>query len=151
MEAAMRVADLLRRKKNDVVTIEPDSSVATAARLLMGHGIGGLPVVAGDGRLAGFLAERDIVQAVDQNGGSVAGLSVERLMRRPAPSCGAAEPLYDVMARMTRDRLRHLVVVDGDRITGVLSVGDIVKHRLEQLETETGVLRDYVGGQRAVR
>lgn len=147
----MRVADLLRHKKNDVVSIEPESSVAAAARLLMGHGIGGLPVVARDGRLAGFIAERDIVQAVDQNGGSVAGLSVERVMRRPAPACAAAEPLYDVMARMTRDRLRHLVVVDGERITGVISVGDIVKHRLEQLETETGVLRDVVAGQRAVR
>jgi CBS domain-containing protein len=70
-------------------------------------------------------------------------------MRRPAPTCRADDPLPGVMARMTRNRLRHLVVVGDDGIVGVVSVGDLVKHRLEQLETETGVLRDYVAAQRA--
>ena len=147
----MHVAELLRRKKNDVVTIEPESSVAGAARMLMAYGIGGLPVVGWDGRLVGFVAEREIVRAVDRDGEAVAGTTVQRIMRRPAPTCAASESLYDVMTRMTRDRLRHLVVVDGEQILGVISVGDLVKYRLEQLETETGVLRDYVAGQRAVR
>jgi predicted transcriptional regulator len=70
-------------------------------------------------------------------------------MRRPVPVCSADDSLRDVMARMTRDRLRHLVVLDGDSVTSVISVGDLVKHRLEQLETETGVLRDYVAAYRA--
>jgi len=78
----------------------------------------------------------------------IGGLPVEEVMLRPAPTCSPEDDLRGIMERMTRQRLRHLVVVDGDAIVGVLSVGDRVKHRLEELETEAGVLRDYVAAQR---
>jgi CBS domain-containing protein len=147
----MSVRVLLRKKPSSVITIQPDTDLATAARLLIRHRIGGLPVVAPDGAVVGFLAEREIVQAVDQTGGSVRDLPARRFMRSPAPTCSTDDSLQDVMSRMTRDRLRHIVVVQAGRIEGLISVGDLVKHRLDELETEAGVLRDYVTAQRALK
>ena len=145
----MHVRDLLTRKSSNVITIEPDRDVGAAARLIMRHDIGGLPVVALTGELVGFIAERDIVKLVDATGEGIRHTKVEQAMRRPAPSCSSDDSLHDVMTRMTRQRLRHLVVLERGRIAGVISVGDLVNHRLEQLETETGVLRDYVAAHRA--
>lgn len=146
----MRVRELLKGRMSDVITIETTSTVSTAAHLLMRHGIGGLPVIGRDGRIAGFIAEREIVAALDSHAEPIGSLAVERIMRRPAPTCSVDDPVKDIMVGITRERLRHIVVMDGGRIVGIVSVGDIVKHRLEQLEVEAGVLRDYVAAQRAV-
>lgn len=145
----MSVREILRRKGGQVVTIDPNMDAGAAARLLMRHNIGGLPVVERGGTVVGFLAERDLVRVVDVHPGSIRELSVREVMHRPPPTCSIGDSLHDVMASMTRERLRHLVVLDGGAIAGVISVGDLVKYRLEQLETETGVLRDIVAGQRA--
>jgi CBS domain-containing protein len=148
MWKTMRVRDLLEQKKSQMITVEPNTDLGTAARLLMEHGIGGLPVVADGGKPVGFLAEREVVRAVHEYEGPLRHVRVGALMK-PAPLCSADDSLPDVMSRMTRQRLRHLVVQDGGRLAGVISVGDIVKHRVQQLETETGVLRDYVAAHRA--
>lgn len=145
----MRIRELLRRKDGNVVTVSPTADIAHAVQLLLEHNIGGLPVVADDGRLVGFVAERDLLSALHLDPDTDEGIPIERVMRRPAPVAGPDDSMHDAMSRMTRERLRHLVVADGARIDGVISVGDIVKHRLEQLETETGVLRDVVAAQRA--
>jgi CBS domain-containing protein len=145
----MRVRDVLRSKTAAVVSVPAGAGLQMAARLMVNHGIGGLPVVNGRGEVVGFLAERDIVRALDFMMDGAGRAPVDSVMKRPAPTCGADDPLYDVMKRMTRDRLRHLVVMEDGRPIGVISVGDLVKHRLEQLELETGVLRDYVAAQRA--
>ena len=147
----MSVRDLLRGKRTNVVTIEPDATVDAAVRLLVRHDIGGLPVATPGGPLVGFIAEREIAKAIGMNSGSIQLLPVSRIMRSPAPTCSADDTLHEAMARMTHERLRHMVVMDDDTIVGIISVGDLVKHRLEQLEVETGVLRDYVTGQRALR
>jgi CBS domain-containing protein len=148
----MRVRQLLERKGSaEVVTIPASADLMVAARLLIQRGIGGLPVVREDGALAGFLSERDVVRAVHEGKAGTPALPVEQIMRRPPPTCLLTDGLRETMSRMSRDRLRHLVVVDGGRAVGVLSVGDLVKHRIEELETETGVLRDVVVGQRARR
>lgn len=144
----MRVRELLRNKSSSVITIEPDADLGTAVRLLMQHGIGGLPVVTSVGSVVGFIAEREIVRSVDENPLGIRHIKAEQVMRRPAPTCQSSDSLHEVMVRMTRERLRHLVVLEGGRVAGVISVGDVVKHRLEQLETETGVLRDYVAARR---
>lgn len=144
----MRVRDLLKQKEATVISVEPATDVATAAHRMMRHNVGGLPVLGAGGRVVGLVAERDVVEAVDEHTESVRRLPVERIMQ-PPPTCALDDALQDVMSRMTRKRLRHLIVLDGDRVAGVISVGDLVKHRLEQLETETGVLRDYVAAQRA--
>jgi len=144
-----KIQELLRAKSAPLVTIEPTADLGAAVRLLQRHAIGGLPVVEPDGQLVGFLGERDVIRAVDRaGGGSVRDLPVSRFMEAP-PTCSADDSLHDVMAKMTRERQRHLVVLEDGRIAGIISVGDIVKHRLEQLELETGVLRDYVVAQRA--
>ncbi len=145
----MSVSALLQGKPRRVITITDSESVAEAARRLMDHGVGGLPVVDVRGTVVGFLAERDVVAAVTRRPGGLGGVPVREVMRSPAPVCHAEDRLPEVMGRMTRERLRHLVVMGDEGILGVISVGDLVKHRLEQLETETGVLRDYVAAQRA--
>jgi CBS domain-containing protein len=146
----MRVANLLERKNlPEVVTVVPTADVAAAARLLMQHTIGGLPVVGQDGQLVGFIAEREFVRAVHMHPDGIRNLRVQEIMRRPAPTCAPDDLLTDVTVRMTRERLRHLVVVDGRKIAGIISVGDLVKRRIEELEVEAGVLRDYVVAQRA--
>jgi CBS domain-containing protein len=147
---AMQVRELIQKKRvPEVITLPLSADLATAAGLLMRHNIGGLPVVKADGQLVGFVSERDIVRAVDHTGDGIRQIPVKAFMRSPAPICTADELLNTVMTRMNRERLRHLVVVDGERVAGVLSVGDLVKHRISELETETGVLRDYVVAQRA--
>jgi len=145
----MNVRDILRGKQTgEVITIRPSDDVASAVASLMGHGIGGLPVVDADARPIGFLSERNIVRALAQGCKRVQTLRVEEIMDRPAPTCAADAPVEDVMARMTYKRLRHLVVIDEGRIVGILSVGDLVKQRIRELETEAGVLRDVLAGQR---
>jgi CBS domain-containing protein len=146
----MRVRDLLGQKAASLVAVEPKAELEAAVRLLIERNIGGLPVVAPNGKVLGFLAERDVARAVHEHRGDVRRLRVEDVMR-PAPICEGEDSLDDVMRRMTNQRLRHLVVQDDGRVIGVISVGDIVKQRLEQLETEAGVLRDYVTVQRASR
>lgn len=145
----MRVREILQRKAGTVITITAGETIGAAARLLMRHGIGGLAVVDAGGALTGFIGERDIVDALNRHDGEVRHMQVARVMRK-APACGLEDDVIDVMARMTGERLRHLVAVDQGRPVGVISVGDIVKQRLGELEMETGVLRDYVAAQRAV-
>jgi len=145
----MSVAALLRAKPSRVITVPESVTVAEAARLLVEKGVGGLPVVNAAGVPVGFVAEREIVGAVLRYPEGAGTQPLRGVMRTPAPTCAPEVSVQDAMRRMTRHRLRHLVVMEGARILGVVSVGDMVRHRLEQLETETGVLRDYVAGQRA--
>jgi CBS domain-containing protein len=146
----MRVRDLLQNKATTLITVKPHDSLDTAVHLLIANNIGGLPVVDGDGGVAGFLAERDIVRVVHGRREPMSSLRVQDVMRA-APTCDIEDTVVDTMRHMTAHRHRHLVVCDGARLVGVLSVGDLVKYRLEQLETETGVLRDYVAARRAAR
>ncbi|MBR9989935.1 MAG: CBS domain-containing protein [Gemmatimonadetes bacterium] len=145
----MRVRNLLHRKTSEVVTVGESDAVSHAVRVLLDRGVGGLAVVDEYGALTGFLSERDVVDALNRHSGDVRNLQVAHVMRRP-PVCGMEDDVTVVMQRMTSERLRHLVAVDQGRPVGVISVGDIVKQRLVELEMETGVLRDYVAGQRAV-
>jgi CBS domain-containing protein len=148
----MHVREMLTRKAGPaLVTIPHGADVATAARLLLEHRIGGLPVVGADGTIQGFVSERDIVQALYRSPRTIGTQGVQEVMRSPAPRCDANDSPRSVMERMTRERLRHLVVFDGDRLVGVLSIGDFVKHRISELETEAGVLRDVVVAQRTRR
>lgn len=148
----MRVQDVLKGKRDsEVISIGSADDVATAARLLMDHRIGGLPVVEPGGGVVGFLSERDVVRALDGRGGEIRQLPVTEVMARPAPACSVDDLLREVMSRMTGQRLRHLVVMDDGEMAGIISVGDLVKHRMQELETEAGVLRDVVVGLRARR
>jgi CBS domain-containing protein len=143
-----KLQELLRAKSASLVTVLPTADLGSAVRLFQRHDIGGLPVVEPDGRLVGFLGERDVIRALDRSHGPVREQPVSRFMQ-PPPTCSADDSLHQVMSKMTRGRHRHLIVLQEGRIAGIISIGDIVKHRLDQLEVETGVLRDYVVAQRA--
>lgn len=146
----MRVRDLLGRKPATLITVDSKAPLQNAVHLMIEHNIGGVPVVTPDGAVVGFVAERDVVRAVHEHHAAVHELPVRDVMR-PTPACEAEESIEDAMRRMTGQRQRHLVVQDHGKLLGVVSVGDIVKYRLEQLETETSVLRDHVAAQRAAR
>jgi CBS domain-containing protein len=142
----VHVRDLVSGQR--VVTIGPREEIGKAVRLLFTHGIGGLPVVAPDGDVVGFIAERDIVKTMNRHLDPVRHMLVQDAMR-PADFCDPDESVENVMRRMTSDRVRHLVVRENGKVLGVVSVGDLVKFRLSQLEMETAVLRDYLAASRA--
>ena len=144
----MRIRDLIRNKSDTLITVQAKDDLSTAIRLLMRHNIGGLPVVATDGSVVGILAERDVVRAAYDKPFAFAERRVQDVMR-PAPTCDADDTIADAMHRMTVQRQRHFLVLDKGKLVGVLSVGDLLKDRLRQLETEADVLRDYVAAQRA--
>lgn len=142
----MRVRELLGRGRSPVITIDSEARVDAAVRLMIEHRIGALPVMSG-GRVVGIVNERDIVELLGHQYGDIRGINLSRIMRR-APTCSIDDDVRTLMARMTGERLRHFIVMDGEKLSGIVSVGDIVKRRLDDLELETGVLRDYVAGQR---
>ena len=145
----MDVERILATKGREVATTRPDGTVATAAGLLRARGIGAL-VVSRDGeRVDGILSERDIVRGLAQHGGDVLGMRVSDLMSRSVQTCSPRDTVKSIMAQMTRHRVRHLPVVDGGRLIGLVSIGDVVKNRLDEMEDEVNVLRDaYIAHRR---
>ena len=144
----MHVRDLVEGQR--VVTVGPREEVGRAVRLLFIHNIGGMPVVATNGDIVGFIGERDIVKTMNGHLDPVRHMLVQDVMR-PAVFCDPDDSVEAVMQRMTSERVRHLVVRENGRVLGVVSVGDMVKYRLNQLEMETAVLRDYLAVQRVSR
>lgn len=138
----MKVEGILKSKGSQVETIGPDALVMLAVDRLSTKGIGAL-VVSGDGRsVDGVMSERDVVRGLARHGPRLLELPVSDVMSRHVPVCSPDDTLKHVMAQMTRTRNRHLPVVSDGRLAGVVSLGDIVKHRLEELELEANVLRE---------
>jgi CBS domain-containing protein len=144
----MRVRDLINAKADTVITVQARDDLSTAIQLLMRHNIGGLPVLANDGSVVGIVAERDVVRAIYYKPSAFGSIRVQDVMR-PPPTCDADDSIADAMRSMTEQRQRHFLVLDEGKLVGVLSVGDLLKDRLRQLENEAGVLRDYIAAQRA--
>ncbi|MCH8036389.1 MAG: CBS domain-containing protein [Proteobacteria bacterium] len=143
----MKVETMLAAKGDKVVTLRPDATVATVIRMLKLEGIGAL-VVSEDGeKILGIISERDVVRALVDHGGEVLKVRVAELMTRSVKTCTLDANIKDVMAEMTRSRVRHLPVVRDGKLCGIISIGDVVKNRLDELETETSVLRDYIVGR----
>ena len=140
----MQVREILSHKGTRVVTIRPDATVATAVHRLGLERVGAL-VVSEDGTMiAGIISERDVVRGLAEDGAAILGIDrrVGDLMTRHVVTCHPDDQVKTVMAEMTRRRIRHVPVVDGGRLVGIVSIGDIVKSRLEEMELETLVLRD---------
>jgi CBS domain-containing protein len=140
----MTVKAILSRKGNDVLTIEPGASLADAAKLLAERKIGALMVNGVDGRVAGILSERDIVRALAERGADMLSERVDRVMTRKVVTCTEAETIASIMERMTEGKFRHLPVVDQGRLVGIVSIGDVVKYRLHEIENESQALREYI-------
>lgn len=140
----MNVSAILAEKGRDVVTIEPAATLAQAAHLLAEKRIGALLVLGADHRLIGILSERDIVQAIAARGREALNEPVSQSMTREVETCTENEPTSNLMQRMTAGRFRHLPVVDQGRLIGMVSIGDVVKHRLQQMEQESAAMREYI-------
>jgi CBS domain-containing protein len=140
----MNVEFILRNKGRSVFTIGPDEKIAAAVALLRRHDIGAL-VVSKDGRsVDGILSERDIVHALADNGDSVLGLDVAQLMSRRVITCKLSDSIADLMALMTDRRIRHLPVVESGVLAGMISIGDVVKNRLDEVESEATSMREFI-------
>jgi CBS domain-containing protein len=140
----MTVKAILSQKGSEVLTIDPAATLADAAKVLAERKIGAVLITGVDGRLAGILSERDIVRALAERGADILNERVDRTMTRKVVTCTEAETIAAIMERMTAGKFRHLPVVDQGRLTGVISIGDVVKYRLHEIETESQALREYI-------
>ena len=141
----MTVKAILSRKGNDVITIEPTVTVSAAVNILAEHRIGALVVVAGaDEQVAGILSERDIVRALAQRGPGALQEAVGQVMTRRVVTCTESDTVAALMERMTQGKFRHLPVVERGKLVGLVSIGDVVKHRLGEMEHESNALREYI-------
>jgi len=137
----MKVEQVLAKKGHEVATVNPSTTLATVAQRLRLQGIGALVVVEGE-RVVGLVAERDIVRAFAEHRGAAAEIKVDEVMTRDVITCRRDDSLTRILGLMTRHRVRHLPVLEGGRLAGLISIGDAVKHRLDELELEASVLRD---------
>ena len=138
----MLVSDVLRTKGHHVVRIHPTESVEAAVRKLAEHRIGALVVEDRWMKPVGIFSERDFINAAARDGASVLGLAVEQLMSHPMLTCRASDRIDAVLATMTTARIRHLPVIENNELKGIVSIGDLVKHRLDAKELEASVLLD---------
>ena len=140
----MTVNQILAGKGGEVVTIEPAATLADAVRLLAGKRIGAALILGADRRIAGIISERDVVRALAERGAEALDEPVSQTMTRRVETCTEGEAVSSIMERMTLGKFRHLPVVDQGRLVGIVSIGDIVKHRLREMETEQAAMRDYI-------
>lgn len=140
----MTVKAILTRKGGDVATIDPAATLAEAAKLLAERRIGAVIVTSADKRVAGMLSERDIVRVLARDGAAALDTQVEQTMTRKVVTCGQNDTVGTIMERMTAGRFRHLPVVESERLVGVISIGDVVKWRLEEMELEQNAMREYI-------
>jgi CBS domain-containing protein len=140
----MHVQAILSVKGTEVLTIEPTTNLAAAAKLLAERKIGALVVTGADRRVVGIVSERDIVQELAAHGAAALDLPLTEVMTRKVITCSASDTISSVMERMTGGKFRHLPVLEQGRLAGIVSIGDIVKHRLQEMEHEQSALRDYI-------
>jgi CBS domain-containing protein len=140
----MTVSTILADKGRNVVTIDPGANLADAAQLLSEKRIGAALIVGADRRVVGIISERDIVRALAERGAAALAEPVSRTMTRQVETCNEREPISSIMERMTDGKFRHVPVVDQGRLVGIVSIGDVVKHRVQQIERETAEMREYI-------
>ena len=142
----MNVETILQNKGRAVATIQPEDTVAAAVDALVSGNIGAL-VASEDGEAVdGIISERDIVHALAQHGSGLLALTVAEVMTRRVVTCDPSESVGELMAEMTNRRIRHLPVVCNGRLCGIVSIGDVVKNRLDEIEYEAKSLRSFIAG-----
>ncbi len=144
----MRISDILRVKGNQVVTVRPGADVTELLTLLAEHKIGAVIVSADGSRVDGIVSERDVVRALATRGASVLGEPVSAIHTAQVRSVQPDASVEDVARLMTEHRFRHVPVVESGKLSGVVSIGDVVKNRIDELETERSNLEGYITGER---
>ena len=140
----MIVKAILSAKGGDVISIDPTATLDTAVKTLAEHKIGALLVLGTDRRVIGILSESDIVRALAARGAGVLSEPLAKVMTRKVVTCSESDSVGVLMERMTTGKFRHLPVIEDERVIGVVSIGDVVKHRLQEIEQESAALRDYI-------
>jgi len=139
----MRVADVLRGKGGAVVTIKPDATVTELLSGLADHNIGAMVVVGPDG-LVGIVSERDVVRQLHAHGASVLSRPVEKIMTSVVSTASKSDTVDSLTLLMTENRVRHVPVLEDGKLIGIVSIGDVVKTRMEELESEHEQLQSYI-------
>ena len=144
----MTIAAILRDKGHDIVTVGPHASIAEICHTLAEHRIGAVPVTddADQSHILGMLSERDIVRAIATHGAAALGMAAEQVMTRQIRTASPRVTVAEAMAMMTQGRFRHLPVLDSEHLVGLVSIGDVVKARIETAEQEAESLKAYVAG-----
>jgi CBS domain-containing protein len=140
----MTVKAILDTKGSDVFSIEPTATLEAAINTLGKHKIGALLVLGPDRRVIGILSERDIVRTLSERGAEALSQPLSQVMTRKVVTCGQTETVGTIMERMTIGKFRHVPVVEQDQVVGIISIGDVVKYRLHEMERESAALRDYI-------
>jgi CBS domain-containing protein len=140
----MNVKAILAAKGGDVVCIEATANIAAAVKLLGAHGIGAVVIRGAGDRLAGILSERDIMRALSEHGAAALTLPVGQVMTRNVATCGEDDPIASIMEQMTARKFRHMPVLTGGKLVGLVSIGDVVKQRVEEIERDSEAMRDYI-------
>lgn len=144
--SATTVAQLMDAKGNDVFSIRPQDTIETAAGVLRQKRIGALVVTDAAGKLIGILSERDIVRKLTETPGQTLAQKVEDVMTKEVQTCTRDTSLIAVLKSMTEGRFRHMPVMEGDRLAGILTIGDVINHRLKELEHEALQLKQLIVG-----
>jgi len=137
------IATILGDKGADIVSISPDRTVADAVVLLAERRIGAVPVLE-NGQVTGVFSERDVIRCLQERGAAALGDPVSAVMTAPAVTVGRDDSVLGALSLMTRRRIRHLPVVEDGRVIGIVSIGDLVKYRIDRIEAEASAMRDYI-------
>jgi CBS domain-containing protein len=140
----MTISIILASKGREVVTIAPNASLASAVGLLVEKRIGAVLILGADRRVVGILSERDVVRALAERGAGALEEPVSQTMTRKVSTCNENESVFNIMERMTDGKSRHVPVVDQGQLVGIVSIGDVVKHRLNEMERESTAMHDYI-------
>jgi CBS domain-containing protein len=139
-----KVSSVLKHKGHDVVTVAPQQTVSWVVRVLAENRIGAVPVINQEGQLVGIISERDIIRGMAEHADEVVTLPADRLMTREVKTCSSEDQLVDIMEVMTLQRIRHLPVIQNGALHGIISIGDVVKQRLEEVQSDAEELRRYI-------
>ena len=139
-----KVSSVLTHKGHEVVTVAPQQTVAWVVKVLAQNRIGAVPVINEEGQLIGIISERDIIRGISEHADAVLTLAADKLMTRDVKTCSYEDQLVDIMEVMTQQRIRHLPVIQNGALNGIVSIGDVVKQRLEEVQSEAEELRRYI-------
>ena len=142
----MNVAAILKSKGKNVVTVRPDAKIAEITRILKNERIGALVVSEDNIKVQGIISERDIVRGLADRGLYLLDMRVDELMTREVFTCAPTDGTSQLMAKITDRRIRHLPVIENGVLCGIVSIGDVVKVRLDEIESEANAMRDYISG-----
>ncbi|MBL1240952.1 MAG: CBS domain-containing protein [OCS116 cluster bacterium] len=141
----MTVAALLKNKDHKIITISQSKTLQDVCNILAENRIGAIIVCSAAGMVEGIISERDVVKALGQSGTAILTQQVSQHMTADPISCSSVETINQIMEKMTTGRFRHMPVMDGDKLIAVISIGDIVKARMEAMEHEAKAMQEYIG------